>query len=118
MSGTAPGQICICLCPDEGCQTFVCALKRPHARMKQININVFCDILLWCVGLDTHLSILPGSSRFRAQCFGTADDPGLNDPAFIHLVNHDQFNFPPTLWKVTGHLLVIHDDRAHYNALS
>src|ERR1051325_11525850 len=34
-SGTAPGQIGTCVCPGDGCQTFVCALRLPHATTTQ-----------------------------------------------------------------------------------
>src|SRR5438876_11749682 len=46
-SGTAPGQIGTCVCPGDGCQTFVCALRPPHANTTQrAKIKVFITILL------------------------------------------------------------------------
>jgi hypothetical protein len=45
-SGTAPGHIGICVCPDDGCQAFVCALKPPHANTTQrTKIKGFITIL-------------------------------------------------------------------------
>ena len=34
-SGTAPGHIGTCVCPGDGCQTGVCALRPPHANTTQ-----------------------------------------------------------------------------------
>src|SRR5207244_12857502 len=44
-SGTAPGQIGTCVCPGDGCQTFVCALRLPHAKTMQATNNIFAVIL-------------------------------------------------------------------------
>src|SRR5438093_9009348 len=44
-SGTAPGQIGTCTCPGDGCQTFVCALRLPHAKTMQVTNNIFGVIL-------------------------------------------------------------------------
>src|SRR5204863_1120609 len=44
-SGTAPGQIGTCVCPGDGCQTFVCALRLPHAKTMQVTNNIFAVIL-------------------------------------------------------------------------
>src|SRR6266566_7150977 len=34
-SGTVPGHIGTCVCPGDGCQTGVCALRPPHAKTTQ-----------------------------------------------------------------------------------
>src|SRR2546427_5570912 len=39
-SGTAPGQIGTCVCPGDGCQTFVCALSLPQAKTMQVTNNI------------------------------------------------------------------------------
>src|SRR6187401_2331650 len=44
-SGTAPGQIGTCVCPGDGCQTFVCALRLPHAKTMQVTNSNFGVIL-------------------------------------------------------------------------
>src|SRR5438132_11152656 len=43
-SGTAPGHISTCVCPGDGCQTFVCALRLPHAKTATKNIWVSVHI--------------------------------------------------------------------------
>ena len=45
-SGTAPGHIRTCACPGDGCQTFVCALRRPHTNTTpRAKIKGFITIL-------------------------------------------------------------------------
>jgi hypothetical protein len=44
-SGTVPGQIGICVCPGDGCQTLVLALKLPIEKKKQMKIVEAVKIL-------------------------------------------------------------------------
>jgi hypothetical protein len=43
-SGGVPGQMGICTCPGDGCQTFVCALKQRHAKRAQVKNSIFTVI--------------------------------------------------------------------------
>src|ERR1051325_12242920 len=62
-SGTAPGQIGTCVCPGDGCQTFVCALRLPPAKAMQVTNNIFAIILFML--LEDATIGLPSDHRWK-----------------------------------------------------
>jgi hypothetical protein len=69
-SGTAPGHIGSCVCPGDGCQTLVCALKPPQAKAMQIT-NTSLAVNLFIVLNEAKSNNKPPPAREAARGKGT-----------------------------------------------